>query len=151
MAQQEATENAEKEFSQALTALAADDTLTALSRIERALKLHDYPGWYSFLGSCIARERGQHRKGLELCQQSLAAEPDNPAHFLNLARVQLSSGDKTAALQSLRQGMAKGGSPELAELLERLGNRKAPLFAALSRDHPLNKYLGILLKRAGLR
>ena len=35
---------AEKEFAQARTALASDDTLTALYYVERALKLRDHPG-----------------------------------------------------------------------------------------------------------
>lgn len=146
-----AAEGAEKEFMRALAALAARDTLTALPHIEGALRLRDNVGWYSYLGFCIARERGQQQKGLELCQASLAAEPDNPAHFLNLGRVLLLGRDKQAALRALREGMAKGGSPELMQLLEQLGTRKPPPIPMLSRDNPLNKYLGILLGRLGLR
>lgn len=151
MALPEATEGAEKEFAQALAALAAEDTLMALSHLEKALKLWDHPGWYSYLGYCIARERGQHRKGVELCQESLRIEPDQPAHFLNLGRVHLVSGDKQEALRVLREGMAKGGSPELARLLDRLGTRRPPVIAALSRNHPINRYLGLILSRLGLR
>ena len=150
MKNQEA-EDAEKEFSFGKAALAKDDTLVALTHLERALRLRDNPGWYSYLGYCIAKERGQHRKGLELCQSSLAAEPDQPAHFYNLARLHLVSGDKTEALRVLREGMAKGGSPELVRLLENLGQRKSLLFPSMSRTHPLNRYLGLLLKRLGLR
>jgi Flp pilus assembly protein TadD len=147
----DSTESAEKEFAQALAALAAEDTLKALSHIERALQLRDFPGWYSFLGFCIAKERGQHRKGLELCLKSLEEEPDNPAHYCNLAQVHLVGGDKPAALQVLREGMAKGGGPELIKLLERLGKRNKPFFSKLSRSNPLNRFLGILLRRLGLR
>lgn len=151
MTQPELMESAEKKFALARAALASDDTLTALSHIEKALELHDFPGWYSALGYCCAKERGQHRKGLDLCQKSLTAEPDNPVHFLNLARIHLIVGDKTASLQVLREGMAKGGSPELIDFLERLGKRKPPVIATLPRSNPLNKYLGILLTRLGLR
>lgn len=151
MTEPELTDNAEKLFTQAVAALAAGDTLTAMSWLERALKLRDFPGWYSFLGYCVSKERGQHRKGLELCLQSLAAEPDQPAHFLNLARIHLNSGDKAAALQVLREGIAMGGSPELAEFLARLGKRNPPLFPMLPRSNPLNRYLGIILTRLGLR
>lgn len=142
---------AEKEFTQALAALSVEDTLTALSHLERALKLRDFPGWYSYLGFCIAKERGQHRKGLELCLNSLAAEPDLPDHFLNLGRVHLISGNKVEALRVLREGMAKGGNPALVRLLECLGTRNAPAIPMLSRNNLLNKYLGILLSRLGLR
>jgi Flp pilus assembly protein TadD len=144
-------DGAEKEFALALSALAVDDTLTALACLERALRLRDHPGWYSYLGYCIARERGQQRRGLELCLGALAMEPDHPEHFLNLGRVHLVSGDKLEALRVLREGMAKGRSPEIVRMLETLGTRKPSLFPMLHRDNPLNKYLGMILSRLGLR
>jgi len=151
MGQQESTAGAAKEFALGVAALAADDTLTALRHLERALNLDDHHGWHSYLGYCIARERGQHRQGRELCLSSLAAEPDRPAHYCNLGRVQLLSGDKEDALRVLREGMAKGGSPEIARLLDTLGTRNPPVIPSLARTNPLNRYLGLLLKRLGLR
>jgi Flp pilus assembly protein TadD len=144
-------ESAEREFAQALTALATEDTQAALASIEKALRLRDTPQWYSYLGYCIARQRGQHRKGLELCNESLLLEPDNPVHYLNLGRVYLAKGDKAEAMRTWREGMAKGGSPELVQQLERLGTRNRPALPVLSRKNPLNRYLGILLSRLGLR
>jgi tetratricopeptide (TPR) repeat protein len=144
-------ESAEREFAQTLAALAADDTQLALASIEKALRLYDTPKWYSYLGYCIARQRGQHRKGLELCKESLAVEPDNSAHFLNLGRVYLAKGDKDEALRIWREGMAKGGSPELVQQLERLGTRNRPAIPVLARENLLNRYLGILLTRLGRR
>jgi len=151
MGEQESTAGGAKEFALGVAALDADDTLTALAHLERALKLHDHPGWYSYLGYCIARERGQHRKGRELCLGSLAVEPECPVHYCNLGQVQLLSGDKEDALRVLREGMAKGGSPEIVRLLETLGTRNPPLIPSLPRSNPLNRYLGLLLKRLGLR
>lgn len=151
MEQDVVKENAEREFAQALAALAAEDTRAALAFIEKALRLRDTPQWYSYLGYCIARQRGQHRKGLELCKESLAVEPDNPVHYLNLGKVYLTKGDKAEALRTWREGMAKGGSPELIQQLERLGTRIRPLIPILARKNPLNRYLGILLTRLGLR
>lgn len=151
MEHQEVSEGAKKEFELGVAAIAAEDTLTALAHLERALRLQDHSGWHSCLGYCIAKERGQHRKGLELCLSSLAVEPDHPGHFLNLGQVHLISGNKVEALRVLREGMSKGGSPELVRLLECLGTRKASLFPMLSRDNLLNKYLGMLLSRLGLR
>ena len=113
------------------------------------MRLLDHPGWYSCLGYCIAKERGQISKGLELCLEALETEPDNPDHFLNLGRVHLLSGDKIAALQVLREGMARGGSPEIASLLAALGMRKPPVLQMFSRDNQLNKYLGLLFGRLG--
>lgn len=151
MEQDVVKENAEKEFAQALAALAAEDTRAALAFIEKALRLRDTPQWYSYLGYCIARQRGQHRKGLELCKESLVVEPDNPVHYLNLGKVYLAKGDKAEALRTWREGMAKGGSPELVQQLERLGTRIRPVIPILARKNPLNRYLGILLTRLGLR
>ena len=151
MEQDTVKKSAEREFAQALAALAAEDTQSALAFIEKALRLRDTPQWYSYLGYCIARQRGQHRKGLELCKESLAVEPDNPVHFLNLGRVYLAKGDKNEALRIWREGMAKGGSPELVQQLERLGTRTRPALPVLARSNPLNRYLGILLRRLGLR
>jgi len=151
MAEQEATAGAEKEFALGVAALAVEDTLTALAHLERALNLHDHPGWYSFLGYCIAKERGQHRKGREFCLRSLAVEPDHSGHYYNLGRVHLLSGDKMEGMRVLREGMAKGGSQEVARLLDALGSRSSLVFPALSRSNPLNRYLGLLLKRLGLR
>jgi len=151
MEYQAVANGAEKEYALGMTALAVDDTLTALACLERALKLQDNPGWHSCLGYCIARERGQQRRGLELCLSALAVEQDNPVHYLNLGRVHLISGDKMEALRVLREGMAKGGSPEIVRLLETLGTRKPSLFPMLHRDNPLNKYLGLFLSRLGLR
>jgi predicted Zn-dependent protease len=151
MAQPDMADEAEKLFAQALEALDEEDAITALGLLERALKLRDNVGWRSWLGFCIARERGQHRRGLELCQESLAAEPDQPAHYLNLGRVHLIVGDKAAALRVMREGMTKGEYPPLTRMLERLGSRRRPVFPSLSRTNPINKYLGILLSRLGAR
>lgn len=151
MTNQERTEAAEREFSLALAALKAEDTLTALSLMERALKLDDRAGWYSYLGYCIARERGQQRKGLEFCLKSLEAEPGNPEHYLNMGRVHLLVGDRVEALRLLREGITRGDSPGIKQLLESLGSRRPPVVPTLSRNHPLNKYLGIILGRFGLR
>lgn len=151
MDQDKKKENAEKEFALALTALAAEDTQAALVSIEKALRLCDTPERYSYLGYCIARQRGQYRKGLDLCRESLAVEPDNPVHFLNLGKVYLAKGDKNEALRIWREGMARGGSPELEQQLERLGKRVRPVIPMLARSNLFNRYLGLLLSRLGLR
>lgn len=151
MEQSTASVTAENEFAQTLAALARDDTISALYHVERALKLRDHAGWYSYLGLCVARERGQQRRGVELCQDALAAEPDNPDHFLNLGRIYLLMGDRATALRVLREGMAKGGGEQLGRVLNSLGERRPPVLSFFPRQHPLNRYLGLLLHRLRLR
>ncbi|MBJ6751143.1 hypothetical protein [Geomonas anaerohicana] len=144
-------EDVEKLFSRALTAFSVGEYQVALAQLERALKLQDNPLLHSYLGLCIAKERGQVKKGRELCLASLELEPENPVHYLNLARVHQAAREKPQALEALRKGMSVGGSEEIKALLATLGTRKPPPLRFLSRDHFLNKWLGIALSRVGLR
>jgi predicted Zn-dependent protease len=138
-------------FDRAVDALAAGETPSALALVERALKLNDNRSWYSFLGYCMAKERGQVKKGIELCNASLEVEPQNPVHYLNQARIQLVSGDKNEALRFLREGMAQGGSPGIVALLDQIGTRNPPVLSFLPRKNPVNRLLGLLLERTRLR
>ena len=144
-------DDGQKLFERALDALAAGETQSALALLERALKLSENPSWRSYLGYCIAKERGQVKRGADLCLACLELEPENPVHYLNLAKVRVIGGQKPEALGVLRQGMAIGGSPEILALLGQLGTRKPPVLSFLSRDHILNRTLGLVLHRMGLR
>lgn len=141
----------DKLFLRALEALASGETPAALALLERAIKKGDNQSWHSYLGFCLAKERGQFKAGSDLCLGAIKREPDNPVHYLNLAKVHLIAGQKPDALRVLRQGMAAGGNPEIVELLDQLGNRKPPVVTFLAREHALNKYLGRLLHRLGMR
>lgn len=142
---------ATREFERARECLASDNALAAMSHLEKALKVHDNPEWHSFLGYCIARERGQYRKGIELCQSSIRADIANPLHYLNFAKIHLLSNNKTEAVAVLREGLAQGGNEEIEVMLKEIGARKPPVLSFLDRDNPINKYLGLLLNRLGLR
>ena len=149
--EQSVLEESEKLFGRAMDALAANEIPAGLALLERALKLYDNPAWHSYLGYCIAKERGQVKKGTELCLACIEREPESVVHYLNLARVNLAAKEKNAALDALRKGMSHGGSPEILALLTQLGMRKPPVISFLRRDHFLNKFLGLLLSRLGLR
>jgi len=139
------------EFERAREAIAAGYALVALVHLEKSLSLHDNPSWYSYLGYCIAKERGHVRKGIELCQSSILREPEEPAHHLNLGRIQLVCGNKTEALRVFREGLEKGDNDEIRIMLNRIGTRKPPVIKFLARNNPLNRWLGIFLSRVGLR
>lgn len=142
---------AQKEFDRAQQELDSNNVLAALASLERALGIWDDPLWYSRLGFCIAKQRGHLTRAFELCRASLEYDPDNPLHYLYLGKVHLIAGNKNDALQAFRQGMAHGGTPQLEQILTALGNRRPPVIPILSRDNLLNKYLGILFARLGLR
>lgn len=125
--------------------------IAALSCLEKSLQASPSPLARSYLGVCIAAERGQVNRGIALCGEAIAAEPGNPTHHLNLARILIRAGRKTEALAALRCGPAAGEHAEIRVLLEQLGTRRPPPFPALPRRHPLNRMLGLLLSRLGLR
>ena len=70
-------------------------------------------------------------------------------HYLNLGRVYLTVGDKYAAIKAFRNGLLHEKNQLIAEELNRIGWRDLPVFTDLPREHPLNRYLGKLLKKLG--
>ncbi len=142
---------AAKDFERALKELEQGNTLAALACMENALSIWDDPRWYSRLGFCVAKERGLVTQALQLCRTALEHEVENPIHYLYLGKVHLIAGNTVEALQAFRQGMAQGGDPEIERLLNEVGTRKPPVLPFLPRENWLNKYLGILLRRLGLR
>lgn len=127
------------------------DFLSALVCLEKAAQGEVTPRVASHLALCLARERGQVQKGVALCRDAISREPDTTVHYLNLGRIHLLRGDKEEALSSFRAGLAHGHDPAIVAELERLGNRKPPPIPFLKRSNPVNRYLGILLNRLGLR
>jgi tetratricopeptide (TPR) repeat protein len=144
-------EEAEKMFARGRDALAAGEIPSALALLERALKLSDNRSWYSYLGYCMAKERGQVKKGIELCGLSLELEPEQADHYLHLAKIHLLAGNKKETLRVLREGMAQGENQSLIALLDVIGTRNAPVLSFLARSNPVNRLLGIFLERLRLR
>jgi tetratricopeptide (TPR) repeat protein len=160
------------EFENALRVIFAidrGDTLHGLIALECSPHLRRIPAVESYLGYCIAKERGKFREAVRLCQSALNAEPDNPAHYLNLGRVFLIAQDKGKAVATFWRGISKAPGAESGVLvkraqrghsrehnlilgeLQRLGIRKKAPFPSLHRGHPLNRVTGKLLATLGLR
>lgn len=145
------------------------DTLHGLIALECSPQLRRLPAVESYLGYCVARERGKVREAVRLCQSALNAEPDNPAHYLNLGRVFLVAQDKGKAIAAFWKGISKAPGGESGALvkraqrgharehnlildeLRRLGIRKKAPFPSLDRRHPLNRVAGKMLATLGLR
>lgn len=143
--------NPEALFNKGIESLSRNEWTTALACFEKAAGLSNIPVHNSYLALCIARERGQTHKGIVLCNESIEADPDNPVHYLNLGKIYLMQAKPAEAISTFRKGLARGGSDEIVEELRRIGTRRTPPLSFLSRDNPLNKYLGIILARLGLR
>lgn len=142
---------AEKEFSKGLKALRDGNSVVALTCFEKAAGMASRPEYSSFLGFCIAKERGQVRTGIRLCRDALEKEPENAVHYLNLGRIHLAAGDKQEAIRVFREGLGHGPNREITALLDHIGTRKPPVISSLSRSNPVNKFLGKLLNRLGFR
>lgn len=138
-------------FAKGLAALDDGECPAALVYFEKASRLERTPAVCSYLAYCIARERGQFKAALALCAEALEKEPDNPVHYLNLGRVHLLRGQKSEAIRIFRQGLGYGAEPRICAELDRLGTRKPPVLPFLRRENPVNKCLGIICRRMGLR
>jgi tetratricopeptide (TPR) repeat protein len=131
--------------------LKSGNSLKALSLFGRSFRLKDTPVCRSYLGLCIALERGMLREAIAMCEAALSLEPGNGILYLNLGKVYFKAGMRKEAIDTVRKGMSLGPSEEAIEWLNVLGIRRKPVFPFLSRKNPLNKYVGLLLSRLGLR
>ncbi len=142
---------AEEFYEKGLHALSNGHVYLALVCFEQAANLEKSSLYSSYLAFCIAKARGQYREAMDLCAEVIVEEPANHIHYLNLGRIHLLAGEREKALRALRDGLQHDKNSEILRELERLGLRKPPVFNWLKREHPLNKYCGILLKKLGLR
>ncbi|MBI1921862.1 MAG: tetratricopeptide repeat protein [Geobacter sp.] len=142
---------AERSFHQGLAALEEGNGPAALACFEKAATTSRSPEILSYLGYSLACERGQIQKGIELCNKAIATDPTNPRHYLNLGKIHLAANDRATAIVVFREGLCFGPDERLVAELDALGARKPVTIKFLPRDHFLNKWLGIILDRLGLR
>lgn len=147
----------------------AVEELILRKNYNQALKLLDdaldeFPGdpfVMSYYGCLIATAEGQTEKGIKMCQDAFEKldpivyseeKPFHIAFYLNLGKAYLAGGDKMAAVEAFRRGLAVDEkNNELINELQKLGARKEPVMPFLERDNPVNKYSGIFLKKMKLR
>lgn len=141
----------EKLFKKGIEAINSGDMVSALVFFEKAIHADNTPVNRSYLAFCIAKERGQFKKAISLCEEAMREEPDSSVHYLNLGRVYLLADQKTDALRIFREGMNHGEDKEIVNELVKLGMRKGSVINFLKRDNLLNKYLGLILTKFGLR
>lgn len=133
--------------------LESDRAFEALPILQRAFRRDpEDPTVKSFYGLVMALERGQLRQSIKLCVAAVDGDPGCADLYLNLARVYLKAGQRGDAIRALRDGMERDNDHTgLLSQLQRLGNRRPPIFGSLPRNHPLNKYAGMAAARLGLR
>ena len=132
-------------------ALARGDTLVALMHLEAASHLSPEPAVRSALAYCLAKERRQYQQAFMLCREALGAAPADPRHYYHLGRIHLLANQKTQAIAAFRRGLKAQRHQPIIDELRRLGIRRPPPFTSLSRDHLINRSLGKILARLGIR
>ncbi|NIL99984.1 MAG: hypothetical protein GTN89_12465 [Acidobacteria bacterium] len=106
------------------------------------------PRHLSMLGIVTAKQDGNVREGLQLCERAVDLGFTDPWVHLNLARLNLSIGRRTRAVEVLRRGLrAQPGHPGMLREIQRLSPRGKPPIGFLDRDHALNRYLGTTFRR----
>ncbi len=128
-----------------------DNMVEAIHHLENACRCGNTPLVRSYLGYCMAKERQQMKQAATMCLEALREEPNNPVHYLNLGRIYVLADQKARAISTFRKGLKLGRNSRIIAELKKLGMRKPSIFPSLSRDNPLNKYLGILSTKMGFR
>ena len=141
----------EQLLSRGITAAEEGDNMQALHLLEQIPAEERSAIVASYIGLCLGRERREIKKGATLCLEGMRHEPGNPLHYLNLGRVYLLAGQRTRAISIFRKGLKVGRNDLIIAELKSLGLRKQPVFRALSRANPINKYAGLIATRLGLR
>jgi tetratricopeptide (TPR) repeat protein len=141
----------EELLSMGTEALIWGNTRTALEQFRKLVAIERLPIYCSNLAFCLAKEKREFRQAISLCNEAIRKEPKNSTHFLNLGRVYILAGQKKDAIRFLRRGLRYERNREIVAGLEMLGARKPPPIPFLKRENPMNRYLGIILGKMGMR
>jgi tetratricopeptide (TPR) repeat protein len=142
---------ADELFEKGIALLNDNTPLAALAFFEKAYIIKKTPAIQSFMGMCIALERGKITYGFMLCNEAILQEPENPVHYLNLGRIYLKAGKRVDAIETFRKGLSSGDNAEIKRILDKLGTRKKTVFPFLPRNNFLNKYTGLMMHHLKLR
>ena len=101
----------------------------------------------SYLG--LAQVLNANRNGLVLCRDAASSEVLDGQVFLNLAAAEWHSANRKRAIDALYRGSKiDRDHPQLQRAVELADSRKHPVFTFLPRSHPLNRFLGRLLRNS---
>jgi tetratricopeptide (TPR) repeat protein len=113
------------------------------------------PFLLSYYGCLIAIVEDNPKEGIRICEGAIkrlevsipfGSEFFYPAFYLNLGRAYLKGNRKTNAIKAFQQGLKN--DPDNTDIrweLRKLGSRRKPPLPFLRRNHPINKYIGMLL------
>ena len=143
--------DAEELLAKGLEALTHNHTHLAMTCLEQAACYERSSIVLSHLAYCLAVNGRDIGLAIDMANEALAQEPYNPVFCLNLGRIYLLANRRADAIRIFRQGLVYTKDRAIIDELDKLGTRKDPVFSGLHRDHFLNRYLGLLFNRLGLR
>jgi uncharacterized protein HemY len=129
----------------------AGDIHTAHYFLDQAAKHRNTPELRTYLAFCSARSHGSLQAAARACHDSIQREPGNSLHYLVLGRILVQAGEKNKAIKIFLRGLKAGPNPRIISELKKLGLRQPAVIGKLPRNHPLNRVLGKVLKRVGIR
>jgi predicted Zn-dependent protease len=138
-------------YKKGVEAVDTGDTRYGLLFLENLFNAAPEPKIASYYAVCLAKERRDVARALELCDAAIADDPGNPVHYLNLGRIHLAAGMKREAIKAFRDGLLYGKSPLISRELEKLGWRDLAVIPSLGREHLVNRMLGKLLRKLRLK
>lgn len=129
----------------------AGDFNTAMIYLQRTAAQEKGPLVDSYLAYCSAQLKGPSKATAQVCQDNIARQRHNATHYLLLGRIMLLAGNRERAEKTFRLGLKAAPNPLIIEELKQLGLRSPVLFKGLDRQNILNRLLGKILSRLGLR
>lgn len=113
-----------------------------------ALKISpDNPIYLSYFGLCVGM-MGSLGEAEKLCRRGAKLSPATPIILVNLGRILLEEGSRKDARDLFSRAYEIDNTSSAAALeLSGMGVRRQPVISYLSRNHPLNYFLGKLRHR----
>src|ERR1041385_4127803 len=138
-----------REFKTGLTLLRDRHADKAVPHMRRAVDLDkNNPYYMSYLGVVLARSEQKWAEAEKLCDSAVRMKRNQAQLYLNLAEVYATAGRRDDAVETLQAGLKYARRDVRLNLaLNRLVQRRSPVFTFLSRRHPLNKSVGKLRHR----
>jgi tetratricopeptide (TPR) repeat protein len=100
---------------------------------------------FSYYGLCVAMVRRKYAEAVKYCNVSVKANFMDPEHRINLALVYLERDDRKNAVKNLEAGLRlQPSSKRINKIFKEIGCRKTLIFSFLSRENPLNVWIGKL-------
>jgi tetratricopeptide (TPR) repeat protein len=138
-------------FTRGMEFLKRGNTGEALEFLEKAVAMERDPLYCSNLAICLAKETGEYKKAISLCKEALKKDPKNAVHFLNLGRVHLMANQKRDALRIFSMGLRYEENRDIIAELKKFGRRRPPMISFLSRENFINRILGKITYKLGIR